>query len=434
MRVVYSILVLLSTPLVLLYFAFRGFRDRTYLNRWSERLGFIGEGDNQGGILIHAASVGEFNAANPLIMALIKAYPELPLAVTAQTPTGSSRIENSLGGKVFHCYLPLDLPGAVSRFLDTLQPRLIVIMETERWPNLYLQAKQRKIPLIIANARLSERSVNRFQVARGFVQEVMGSVAWIGAQSANDRERLVQSGAHPNSTVIAGNLKFDMGVPASLEEKAAALRTGWSSHRPVLVAGSTHEEDENVIIPAFVELLKKLPDALLVLVPRHPERFARATQLAKNSGLRTELRSQGESCSPEAQCFVIDAMGELMTYYACADLAFVGGSIGKQGGHNALEPVALGKPVLFGPEMENARDIAAQLLEHKAARCIVNQADFVREAEQILTDGVLRDRMGQAGRRLIESNKGALDLTLQAIAGRLKQAGKKKNITPQEAG
>ena len=183
----------------------------------------------------------------------------------------------------------------------------------------------------------------------------------------------------------------------------------------MLVAGSTHEEDENVVIPAFVELLKNLPDALLILVPRRPERFVRTAQLAKTAGLRTELFSQGASCSDKAQCFVIDSMGELMTYYACADLAFVGGSIGEQGGHNALEPVALGKPVLMGPRMENAREIAAQLLECNAARCIDNQQDFVREAEQILTDGALRDRMGQAGRALIESNKGALNLTLQAI-------------------
>jgi 3-deoxy-D-manno-octulosonic-acid transferase len=226
---------------------------------------------------------------------------------------------------------------------------------------------------------------------------------------------LISCGAASQNVDITGNIKFDLGVPASLEEGADALRLRWGPERPVLVAGSTHEADENVVIPAFVELLKTLPDALLILVPRYPERFSRATQLAKAGGLRTELRSQGEICSERAQCFVIDSMGELMNYYACADLTFVGGSFGDQGGHNPLEPAALGKPVLLGPNMENAREIASQLLHCNAARRVTSQQDFRQAAEQILTDGVLRDRMGQAGRDLLMKNKGALDLTLNAV-------------------
>jgi 3-deoxy-D-manno-octulosonic-acid transferase len=214
---------------------------------------------------------------------------------------------------------------------------------------------------------------------------------------------------------MTGNLKFDLNVPASLEERAQALRLSWGPERPVLVAGSTHEADENVILPAFAELLKTLPDALLVLVPRYPERFTRATQLARAAGLSTQLRSEGEICSAHTQCFVIDSIGELMRYYACADVAFVGGSMGEQGGHNALEPAALGKPVLLGPNMDNAREIATQLLHCNAARRVTNQREFLQAAEQLLTDGALRDHMGQAGRDLVEKNKGALDLTLAAI-------------------
>jgi 3-deoxy-D-manno-octulosonic-acid transferase len=214
---------------------------------------------------------------------------------------------------------------------------------------------------------------------------------------------------------MTGNLKFDLSVPASLEERAKALRLRWGQERVVLVAGSTHEADENVVIPAFVEILETLPDALLILVPRYPERFTRTTQLAKAAGLRTELRSQGESCSAQAQCFVIDSMGELMSYYACADVAYVGGSMGEQGGHNALEPAALGKPVLLGPNMDNAKEIATQLVHCKAARQVTNQREFRQSAEQILTDGILRDNMGQAGRQLLEKNRGALDLTLKAV-------------------
>jgi len=415
MRFIYSFLIVLSSPLLLLYFAFRGLRDRAYLKRWHERFGFIPADDRRDGIWIHAASVGEFNAASPLIRNLLKRHPDIPLMITTLTPTGSERVRRDLGEKVSHSYVPIDLPGTVRRFLKRLQPRLIIVMETEIWPNLYLQSKHLDIPLIMANARLSKRSVARFQHIPGFVEEVLQTVKWIGAQSDADAGRLAGCGANPQRIEMTGNLKFDLTVSASLEEKAAALRLRWGRNRAVLVAGSTHEADDNVVISAFVELLKTLPDALLILVPRYPERFTRTTQLARAAGLQTEVYSEGEACTEEARCFVVDTIGELMTYYACADVAFVGGSMGEQGGHNALEPAALGKPVLFGPNMDNAKEIASHLLQCKAARLVNNQRDFQQTAEQILTDGVLRDSMGQAGRSLVEKNKGALDLTLKAI-------------------
>ena len=415
MRFFYSFLIALFTPFVLLYFAVRGLRDSAYLGRWNERFGVVPALDQRGGIWLHAASVGEFNAASPLIRALLKTYPETALTVTTLTPTGSERVKRDLGDKVAHCYIPIDLPGSVNRFLKRLQPRMIIVMETEIWPNLYLQSRRLNIPLLMANARLSKRSVERFRHLPGFVGEVLQTVAWIGAQSDADAQRLVSCGAKLQHIDMTGNLKFDLSVPASLEEQAVALRLRWGRERPVLVAGSTHEADENVVIPAFVELLKSVPDALLILVPRYPERFARATQLAKAAGLRTELRSEGKICSAQAQCFVIDSIGELMSYYACADVAFVGGSFGEQGGHNALEPAALGKPVLLGPNMENAKEIAEQLLQCNAAQRVTNQQDFTQAAEKILSDGVLRDSMGQAGRGLVEKNRGALELTLGAI-------------------
>lgn len=411
----YSFLMILSTPFVLLYFAIRGLRDRTYLERWSERFGFISADGKQDGILVHAASVGEFNAASPLIRALLKTYPEIPLTVTTLTPTGSARVKRDLGDKVLHSYIPIDLRGSVRRFLKRLQPRLIIVMETEIWPNLYLYSQRLNIPLCMANARLSRRSVKRFKRLPIFVEEVLQITSWVGAQSITDANRLISCGAIPENVDMTGNIKFDLSVPASLEESAEALRTRWGRERPVLVAGSTHEADENVIIPAFVSLLRTVPHALLILAPRYPERFTRATQLAKAAGLQTELRSQSEACSRQAQCFVIDSMGELMNYYACADLAFIGGSFGDQGGHNPLEPAALGKPVLLGPNMENANEIVAELLQSKAARQVSNQSEFQMTAEAILSDGIVRDRMGQAGRDLIEKNKGALDLTLKAI-------------------
>jgi 3-deoxy-D-manno-octulosonic-acid transferase len=415
MRIVYSFLILVGTPFVLLYFAIRGFRDRAYLSRWSERFGFFPVSGKPGGIWVHAASVGEFNAASPLIKAIAKEYPELPLTVTSLTPTGSERVQSELGKNVLHSYIPIDLPGAVSRFLERLQPSVIIIMETEIWPNLYLEAQRRNIPLLMANARLSGRSVRRYQAVSGFIGEVLQGVAWIGAQSDEDADRFLRCGADLQRIHMTGNLKFDQNIPASLVERGIALRSRWDQDRPVLVAGSTHEADENVLIPAFTSLLEILPDALLILVPRYPERFTRAAQLAKAAGLHTELRSQGEACSAQAQCFIIDSIGELLTYYACADVTFVGGSFGEQGGHNPLEPAALGKPVLLGPNMVNAKEISLQLLQCGAAKRVTDQYDFRQSAEKILTDGNLRHRMGMAGKGLVDKNRGALDLTLDAV-------------------
>ena len=417
----YSFLLVLSIPFVLLYLVFRGLRDRSYLRRWPERFGYVPGTPRSGGILIHAASVGEFNAANPLIRALLKQYPGLQVTVTTLTPTGSDRVQHEFGDKVCHSYIPIDLPWVARSFLRRLQPSLIVVMETEIWPNLYLEASHMNIPLLMANARLSERSVRRYRRAGTLVAGVLQSVRWIGAQSVGDADRLVSCGAAASRIEMTGNLKFDLDIAASLTEKAEALRVRLNRNRPVLTAGSTHEADETLLIPAFVELLKQLPDALLILVPRYPERFERARQSCKAAGLSTELRSQTEVCGAGTQCFVIDTIGELMTWYACADVAFVGGSIGDQGGHNALEPAALGKPVLMGPNMANAREIADQLLACNAAREITNRQQLAETAGKILTDGVLRDNMGEAGRTLIEQNRGALSSTLAAIAKALQK-------------
>ena len=295
-------------------------------------------------------------------------------------------------------------------------------METEIWPNLYLQAHHQEIPIIMVNARLSESSVKHFQQFSGIARAVLQPVTWIGAQSIEDAGRLTRSGSDPEHTITTGNLKFDLEVPSSLLAQGETLRARWGSTRSVLVAGSTHEADENIIFPAFSNLLKNRPDALLILVPRHPERFAKAAQAARATGLRVELFSDGEACSEQAQCFVIDTMGQLMTYYACADAVFVGGSMGEQGGHNALEPAALGKPVLIGPNTVNAKDVVAELIECGAAICVENQQAFQTSAETLFTDNLLRDRMGQAGLKLVENNRGVLNMTLKAIDQQLSES------------
>ena len=415
MRAAYSLLFYLATPFVLLYFSARGWKDKAYLRRWPERFGLVPKGMASRGILVHAASVGEVNAARKMITSLMQNHPELPVTVSTLTPTGSAQVRRALGESVGHCYVPLDLPGAVGRFLDRLDPRLFIIVETEIWPNLYRGAREREIPLMMANARLSERSLRRYRVAAEFVAQSLNTVAWIGAQSADDHRRLVECGADADAVRMTGNLKFDLDVPGDLSERGSSLRAVWGASRKVLVAGSTHEDDEAVVIPAFLGLLRELPDALLVLAPRHPERFSRVAQSVRAAGLKTELYSHGEACSPQAQCFVIDTVGQLLTYYACGDVAYVGGGMGDVGGHNALEPAALGLPVLFGPNMANAREIADQLLACQAARQVSDVQGLSAAVRQILGEDGLRRRMGRAGLSLVAANKGALGATMAAV-------------------
>jgi 3-deoxy-D-manno-octulosonic-acid transferase len=415
MAFLYSLIITLCIPLVLLYFGVRGFKDRTYWQRWKERLGFFEAPPTSGGIVLHAASVGEFNAASPLINMLLKDYPEIPLTVTTLTPTGSQRVMRELAGKVSHVYIPIDSAGAVARFYERLRPRLVIVIETEVWPNLYRAAHRRDIPVVMANARLSDNSVKQYKRLSALIRPVLQPLSWVGAQSEKNAERLVNCGSRAEVTDNTGNLKFDLQVPASLSEQAEALRQRWGSTRPVLVAGSTHEADEAVLIPAFVKLLEKLPEALLILVPRHPERFDKAAQSVRHAGLSVQLFSEDSNCRPQTQCFVIDTMGQLMNYYAAADAVFVGGSMGEQGGHNALEPAALGKAIMIGPNYWNAREIVDELLGCGAALQVVNADEMFSVSHKLLGDGLVRDQMGQAGLHLVESNRGALDLTMKAI-------------------
>ncbi len=418
MRFLYSLLIIIGTPFVLLYFAIRGLRDRAYLTAWDQRFGYIQPG-KQGGILLHAASVGECAAAKPLIKALLGTYPDLPFTVTTITPTGADRVRSDFGGEVDHYYLPLDLSSAVTRFLHRLRPKLIIVMETEIWPNLFQAAQLQNIPLIIANARLSSRSVARYQHVSGFVRSILQPLTWIGAQSTLDAEHLTRCGADPQNVELTGNIKFEPGIPDGLIEQSRALSSLWNTHRLVLVAGSTHEADERVVIPAFCKLLENLPEALLILVPRYPERFNRAAQLAKSFGLLVELHSADNGCSDQVQCLVVDTMGELMACYAAADTVFVGGSFGAEGGHNPLEPAVLGKPILVGPKVENSKELVALLVACNAALLVTNQQDFYKNLQTLMHDHELRNRMGQSGQNLVKKNKGALGLTMAAIARQL---------------
>lgn len=415
MRLLYSFLLYLLTPLVLLFLLFRGLRSPDYLKRWSERFARFVPPEESGGIVVHAVSMGEVNAASALVRGLLQRYPQFPLCMTAFTPTGSERIRKLFGDEVFHVYAPLDLPGAVRRFFDRVQPRLLIIMETEIWPNLYLEAASRDIPILIANARISDHSFDSYRRLRKLTALALDQVTQIAAQSEQDADRMVEIGADKKRLTVTGNLKFDVNLPPSLIEEGETIRMTWGANRLVLLAGSTHEGDEGPLLKAFNGVLKSFDNALLVLVPRHPERFGRAAQMARSAGLNVTLRSKSVSCPASTQCFLIDTMGELQRYYSACDLAFVGGSLEAIGGHNVLEPAALAKPVLVGPHTFNFQEITRQLIDCQAALRVQNAEELESTIVRLFGEADLRDRMGQAGYALVKSGQGALQRTLDIV-------------------
>lgn len=428
MRTLYSLVIILLTPLLLLHLLVRGLRNRAYLKRWPERFAYYRQALPPGGIVVHAVSVGEVNAAAPLIRALAKRFPDKPLTVTSFTPTGSARVTALFCDRVYHVYIPIDLPGAVRRFFDHVQPTLLIIMETELWPNLIFAAAARHVPVMIANARISNTSVSGYRHVRRLTHAALPLVSYIAAQTEQDARRLLEMGAVPERLEVLGNIKFDLSAPAGTAELGRDLRAGWGESRPVLLAGSTHEGDEGLVLDAFHGVLRVYPDALLVLVPRHPERFERAAQLARARGLLVHQHSTACRCPPATQCYVVDTMGELLGFYAASDVAFVGGSFERVGGHNVLEPAALGKAVLVGPHTFNFEQVTRQLLACGGALRVVDAAELENTTVRLLGDSATRDSMGRAGRRLVAENQGALARTLAIATGLAGKAA--ANLTP----
>ncbi len=419
MRFLYTLLFYLAVPLILARLFWRGRREPAYRQRWRERLGFYpGPEPSQGVIWFHAVSVGEAEAAFPLVRAMARRFPASPVLVTTTTPTGSARVRAVLGDEALHVYLPYDLPGAVARFLRFFRPRLAVIMETEIWPNLYRTCALRGIPLAIVNARLSERSAQGYQRLGGFTRDTLACVRLIAAQSQADAGRFLLVGARAEAVAVAGNIKYDLELPADYVQQAAALREDLFGRRPVWIAASTHEGEESLALQAFAKLRGAHPDLLLVLVPRHPPRFDKVAELCLGEGLRLARRSLGEGAA-NAEVFLVDTLGELRLFYAAADLAFVGGSLVAVGGHNVLEPALAGVPVLFGPHMFNFEEAGRLLLEAGGAARVDGVEGLARQVGAWLQEPELRRQIGENGRRFVEAGRGALARVEAALAALL---------------
>ncbi|MCW8806998.1 MAG: lipid IV(A) 3-deoxy-D-manno-octulosonic acid transferase [Rhodanobacter sp.] len=415
MRYLYTLAMYLVTPLLVLRLLARGVRSRPYPRRWRERFGFFDAPGFTGSLWVHAVSVGEVNAAEPLIKALQLDYPNAPLVVTTVTPTGMARVHQLFGDKVFHVYLPYDLPFAVKRFLQLTRPRLVLIVETEIWPNLYFACRRRGIPLMIVNARLSERSMRGYKALRGLVRSSLSCVRLIAAQSRTDAARYRLLGAAAHKVRVTGNMKFDMPIPDGALAEGAAMRAHWGKRRSVWIAASTHEGEEQAILEAHLHVLTRLPDALLLLAPRHPERFRLVEHSARSLGFSVATHSVEGVPAPSHQVFVIDAMGQLMPFFAAAAVAFVGGSLVPIGGHNVLEPAALSTPVLVGPHTFNFEEITRSLIQHGGAEVVTDSERLGHDVLRLLRDPAKCKLMGQAARQVFDRERGAVPRTMQLI-------------------
>ncbi len=414
LRGLYSVALYLLAPITVYHLIWRGLRQPAYLLRWQERYALYGDRPARRTLWVHAVSVGEVNAAVPLVNALRRARPDLRLLVTTITPTGSERVLALWGDAVEHIYLPYDLPGAVSRFLGHYRPYAALIMETELWPSLLFGCRDHGIPTMILNARLSERSLRGYRVLAPLVARALRTVRTVAAQSRADGERFVRLGARADQVLEVGNLKFDVAVPDNLAAFAAQCRERCGP-RPVWIAASTHEDEELAVLSIHRRLRARFPDLLLLWAPRHPERFRVVADLARAASWPVSTRSRQQWPHPGDAVFIVDTLGELMSFYACADVAFVGGSLQAIGGHNLLEPAATGTAIVTGPHLHNFVEIARRLQDAGAVR-IVPDADAVHDAvAELLADPTERERMTTAGRALVETGRGALARTMELL-------------------
>ncbi|WP_373190372.1 lipid IV(A) 3-deoxy-D-manno-octulosonic acid transferase [Halomonas sp.] len=388
-----------------------------------ERLGLIppaGEGERT--LWLHCASVGEVQAARPLIEALGQRWPGHRLVVTTMTATGAERVlvlarnrqASGAGAEVSHHFVPLDFPGAARRFVARLQPDLAIFFETELWPNLLAACDRAGVPVAVVNGRLSPRAWRGYRRLRPLMEEALSHVAWLAAKSDADARRYLELGMAPERTTVVGSLKFDIDTSNETRQVSERLRTRLGN-RPVWVAGSTHPGEDEQVLAAHVRLRERLPDALLVLVPRHPHRFDDVAALCRQAGLTLARRSRDEWPGDDTAVYLGDTMGELLALYGAADLAFVGGSLVPIGGHNLLEPAALGTPVLTGPALVNFEDVAEAMREAGALVEVVDAESLANQLLRLFDNRQARHRLAEAGRSVVTANRGALARTLAVL-------------------
>ncbi|NOX67996.1 MAG: 3-deoxy-D-manno-octulosonic acid transferase [Gammaproteobacteria bacterium] len=425
MRVIYAILTYVLLPVYAIYWIVRGISNHTYWDRMGQRFGLGFPQLTKGSIWVHAVSVGEVQASVPLVRALITRFPDRQILITTVTPTGAEHVRSLFNDDVCHCYIPFETPVAVDQFFNAVKPVLALIMETEIWPNLYHACGSRKIPLVLVSARISPKSVKNYRRLLPLFRETLSHGILIAAQGEADAKRFLMLGANPDRTRITGNIKFDIEMPADLGIRGAKLRHDIIGNRPVWIAASTHEGEEEQVLSAHKTILQSIPDVVLILVPRHPERFAVVQSLLQKQQWKYVTRTSHKSVSSAAQVLLGDTMGELPLFYAASDVAFVGGTLVPVGGHNLLEPGALGLPVITGPHLFHTQDIADLFTEVGASKIVQSAAELADAVLPLIEDDDLAQEIGQKGKQVVASNKGALQRLLVLLEPLVEQVNRR---------
>jgi 3-deoxy-D-manno-octulosonic-acid transferase len=418
----YTFLLYLAMPFIFLRLFWRSRRMRDYRLRLGERLGFYPAGLDKC-LWVHAVSVGEVIAAIPLIQFLQAQYPELPMLVTTMTPTGAARVKAAFGDTVKHAYLPYDLPGALGRFFAAMHPVACVIIETEMWPNMLAACQQRNVPVCLTNARLSEKSAQGYARIASLTRGMLKNVNHISVVGQADADRFLKLGAQPGQMVVTGNLKFDLLLPAELPEQSASLRAALGRHRFIWIAASTHEGEEDIILQAHRLLLNVNPVALLILVPRHPDRFNDIAVLSAKQ-FNTQRRSANETIHGDTTVYLGDTMGEMLLMYGAADAALVGGSLIPRGGHNILEPAVLAKPILTGMHVFNFTEICNMFYQADALIKVTDAENLAAQLIFLMQHVEERAALGLRARGVMDANRGALTRQLNIIQQMMMHAAK----------
>lgn len=422
----YRVFLLLLTPIVLLVLLIRSFNHPEYRQRLVERLGFFPKPYKRGGIVVHAASVGEVIALKSFIEKLLVNYPDLPITITSFTPTGSAQITKLFGDRVQHGYLPLDIFPCTTLFLHRLKPKMMIFMETELWPNLISQCARQQVKLLLINGRLSKKSLTSYQKLSALMAPCLNRFDIILTQSEENLTHFLQLGAHQSRCMNSGNLKFDIGVNEQVINKKAELAkllfaNDNQAKRTVWLVASTHEGDEVIALIAFKELLSQYPSLLLVLVPRHPERFEHVANLCLEQQLTLAKRSENTIINDE-QVWILDSLGELMAAFALSNIVTMGGSFSEIGGHNPLEPALFNKPVIVGHNMSNFNEIMQQLRQENAIIELTNSTptnesstQLVNEISALLQQPKRQQTLGENALKVVLQNQGASEKTLAQV-------------------
>ncbi|MBW3527391.1 lipid IV(A) 3-deoxy-D-manno-octulosonic acid transferase [Shewanella sp. NKUCC05_KAH] len=406
-RFLYSTILYLLSPLLIVYLAFRAIKSPDYRGRWGERFGLTRLKSTD--LLVHSVSMGETLAAIPLIRLIMQSHPELSITVTTTSPTGSAEVRKAFGDSVQHCYLPFDLPWCVRRFLCQVSPKWCVIMETELWPNLVAVAAKRGVRLMLANARLSAKSAAQYAKRPKLSRPMLQRLDVIAVQTQVEAQRFIELGVSPDRVTVCGSLKFDLSITPERLANAKLLRQIWGRETsPIWVAGSVHPGEFDAMLIAHRQLLAQWPDALLIIAPRHPEQFSAVAEVVASQGFELIRRSSNLPVTATTQVLVGDTMGELLTFYGAADQAFVGGTLINNGGHNPLEPVAMGVPVMVGPNHWDFAQITQMLADAGGLRVVASADELAANLIEYFAKPELRLQAVNAGLAVVEANRGAL--------------------------